>query len=175
MNSQTGLFVYPLVSRVVGVLGDLLVIEPQGNFVAGTFVRVRAVDNVATHFHAKVTADGTGERVVGVGGTNDSASTEHDTFTFPHHRDDGTRAKVLDQLGEEGLGLQVIVVLSGKLFGRHNSLDSDQLVALIFESLDDLTHQTALHAVGLHSNEGALVLGSLAVSSGSNVNLREYQ
>lgn len=65
----------------------------------------------------------------------------------PYHADDGARAHVLDETGEERLLGEIGVVLLQQLAGRCGHLQSDQLEALLFEALDDLADQTALNAV----------------------------
>ena len=47
-----------------------------------------------------------------------------------YHGDDGARAEVLDESREEGLSLEVVIVLSGELGRGLHELQGDKLEAL---------------------------------------------
>merc|ERR1711991_827143 len=51
-----------------------LVSKPQLELVGGAVLAVRAVDDVAAHIDAKVSADGSGRRVLGVGSSDQAAA-----------------------------------------------------------------------------------------------------
>lgn len=118
---------------------------------------------VAANVDGKITAHGARLSLVGVGGTDQSSAASNGTATLPDHRDDGARAEVVHQRGEEGALGEVRVVLLGELLGRGQDLDCHcavlvtdevyikpavcdcprltQLVALALEAADDLTDQ----------------------------------
>ena len=60
-----------------------------------------------------------------------------------------TRGHVLDQAREEGLALEVLVVLFEVVLTGLDQLHGHKLIATILKALDDLTDQTALDAVRL--------------------------
>mmetsp|Transcript_16994 Transcript_16994/g.28731 ORF Transcript_16994/g.28731 Transcript_16994/m.28731 type:complete len:219 (-) Transcript_16994:37-693(-) len=140
---------------VVLVVADALG-EPQADLLLGALHRVRAVANVAADIDAEVTADGAGERVGGVGSAEQDASGLHRVLALPHHADDRARADVANEGGEEGLAGKVGVVLlrEAPLHAAH--LEGAQHEALLLEALDDVSHETALDAVGLDHNVSLL-------------------
>lgn len=154
------LLVDPLETSVVVVVGNLLLSEPEGDLSLGGLVRVRAVDEVAADIDGEITTDGSGGGISGVGGSDELATVDNGVLTFPDHSDDGARREVLAESGEEGTGLEVVVVLSGELRGGDENLDTNQLEALSLEASDELSNQTALDGVGLESDEGTLELGA---------------
>ena len=54
-----------------------------------------------------------------------------------------------DETLEERLVRQILVVLLKVLLGRRDHLESNELVAALLESLDDIANQAALDAVRL--------------------------
>lgn len=97
--------------------------------------------------------------------------------------------EVIDEGGEEGSGLQVIVVLLSKLLRGSQKFETDQLESLLLESSNDIgdllllvalsgiyrmsksaalpllyrdpfTHQTTVDTVGLDSDESSLFVGA---------------
>merc|ERR1719445_1989392 len=82
----------------------------------------------------------------------------HGVESLPDHGHHGPTGHVLDQAGEEGLGREVSIVLlqvsNTCLFHLH----SDQLEALVLKSLDNLSHNSPLDAIGLDHDEGSLVI-----------------
>ena|SRR6056300_474883 len=124
-----------------------LVAEPEGDFALGGFDRVRAVNDVATDFDSQVTTNRTRRRFERVRRTDQQTRALHHARAFPDHRDDRTRANVVDQVAEERLGAQVAVVLLGDRLRALVRLQSLENHTLLFESGDDLTDVAALHAI----------------------------
>jgi hypothetical protein len=126
------------------------------------------VADVSADGEGKVTSDGTGGGSQGVGGTQDGSTGLDGVQTLPDHTDDGTRVHVLDQTGEEGLLLQVGVVVFQVFLTRGTHLQTDELmtgsrstgksdqvsnvtylVASLLESGDDFTDESSLDTVRL--------------------------
>jgi hypothetical protein len=127
-------------------LGDTLLTEPEVDFLLGVldavsknaisisphilqhlYSRVGTVADVSADGKGKVTSDGTGGGLQGVGSTQDGSTGLDGVQTLPNHTDDGARVHVLDESGEEGLLLQVLVVRLevGLTGGTH--LQADEL------------------------------------------------
>ena len=62
---------------------DLLLAEPQSDFLLGGLDRIRAVADVAADVNAEVAADGAGLRVEGLGGAKHLAASGHGVGTLP--------------------------------------------------------------------------------------------
>lgn len=112
--------------------------------------------HVAADIDGEVTADRTGLRVSRIGGSEECAAALHHVLALPHHANDWARANVLDQTVKERLGGEVLVVRLSLLSGGLQHLESHELEALALKAGNDLTNETTLDAVGLHSNESAL-------------------
>ena len=124
-----------------GPLVDLGISEPETNLVVGALVGVAAVDDVPANGDGVVTTNGARGGVARVGGAEDDAAGLDDAFALPNHGDNGGAAgHVVNQALEEGLGLEVIVVLGSVLLARGKELEGDQLVALPLEASDDLAN-----------------------------------
>lgn len=107
-------FVHPGLGS--GLPGDQLLLgEPQSDLLVGRLDGVRSVQDVASDLDAEVSADGSGQGIGGVGGSQHLAAGLDDVQALPDHRDDGSGAHVVDQSGEEGTGAQVSVVLLQEL------------------------------------------------------------
>ena len=139
---------------------DLVLLEPELDLILRAVGSIASVDDVAADLNAQVTADASGQRVVGVGGSDQLAAALDDVLALPDHADNGSAGKVLAQATVERLGAEVKVVSLGLLKSRVQQLDSDQLVATRLEAADDLSDQCSLHTIGLDGNEGALVVGT---------------
>ena len=99
-----------------GLPGDqLLILEPQGDLLLGRLDSIGSVQDVAADLDAEVTTDGSGQGVSGVGGSQHLAAGLDHVQALPDHGDNGSRAHVVDQSGEEGAGAQVGVVLLQQL------------------------------------------------------------
>lgn len=149
------LFVDPVESGGL-VAEDLLGLEPQRNLLLGGLDRVGAVADIATNINGKVTTNGAGLGSQGVGGTEDGAASLDDVLTLPDGGDNGAGAHVLEQTREEGLLLQVGVVLTEQLLAGLGHLQGDKLVATLLEAADDGGDEAALNAVRLDHDEGLL-------------------
>jgi len=155
---QVPLFVHPRIHSLGPVIHALG--EPHGQFVRGTVRAVRPVTNVATQIYGKVAANRPG-----LGGQR-LRLTEHlsalldNVFAFPAHADDRTRAEKVDKTGKKGFLAQIGVVLFGHLLGRPHHFQTDQLVAALFETGDNVPHEAPLDAVGFDGEKGALLIGA---------------
>lgn len=89
--------------------------------------RVGTVADVSADGEGKVTSDGTGGGLQGVGSAQDGSTGLDGVQTLPNHTDDGARVHVLDESGEEGLVLQVLVVLLQVLLTGGAHLQADEL------------------------------------------------
>jgi len=69
-------------------------------------------------------------RGVGTGGAEEDTTGLDDIETLPHHGNHGARGEVLDKTREEGLRLEVIVVLRRELSSRLHQLQGHELEAL---------------------------------------------
>ena len=115
---------------------------------------LRPTSTALVRTHAQVTADGAGGRGEGVGSAEQSAALLDDILALPDHGDNGAGSHVLDQTREEGLALEVLVVLLEVLLAGVHELHGHELEAAVLEALDDLADKTALNAVGLDHNVG---------------------
>lgn len=91
------------------------------------YSRVGTVADVSADSEGEVTSDGTRGGLQGVGSTQDGSTSLDGVQTFPNHTDNGAGVHVLDQAGEEGLFLQVLVVLLQVLLTRGAHLQADEL------------------------------------------------
>ena len=90
-------FIDPVVLSRLPAL-DLLLIEPQSNFLLGGLHSIGAMADVAADIDGEVTTDGAwcgGERV---GGTEESAAGLDDVFALPDHGADGAAAHVYSSI-----------------------------------------------------------------------------
>ena len=111
------------------VFGELLWLEPQGNFLLSGFDGIGSVADVTPDLNAVVTADGTGLGVLGVGLAKHYAASLDDASSLPHHGHDGSGSHVLDESREERLGGQVGVVLLQKLFiSLENAIENQRIL-----------------------------------------------
>ena len=124
-----------------------LVTEPEGDFALSGFDRVRAVNDVATDFDSQITTNRTRRGFERVRRTNQQTRALHHARSFPDHRDNRTRANVVDQVAEERLGAQVAVVLLSHFLRALVRLQSLENHTLLFESGDNLTDVATLHAI----------------------------
>lgn len=148
------LLVHPRVGNN-GPVTDLLRPEPKTNLLLGALNRVRAVADVTADFDAEITTDGTRKRVVRASLTEQLAARTNNIVTLPGHADNGAGRHVLDQAREERLGGKVGIVLFEKLLGGLCELHGNKLESLLFESLDNLTDEPTLDAIGLDHDIGA--------------------
>mmetsp|Transcript_22436 Transcript_22436/g.27633 ORF Transcript_22436/g.27633 Transcript_22436/m.27633 type:complete len:203 (+) Transcript_22436:79-687(+) len=141
---------------VMGVGGDLRLVEPEADLSIGGLDGVGAVNDVAADVDAKVTADGAGLGVLRLGGTEHLAAGEDGVVTLPDHGADGAGSHVLDEASEEALAGKVGVVLLHVGAAGGGELHGAKLEALLLEARDDLTNEASLDAVGLDHDESSL-------------------
>ena len=114
--SNLVLFVDPgLLRRSPG--GEFFGLEPEADFLVGSFDGVRTVDDVSADIDGVVTSDGAGSRVEGSSFTEHLSASGNSLSSFPNHSDDGTGGHVRDQTREEGLGSQILVVFFKSFLG----------------------------------------------------------
>jgi len=139
--------------------GEFFRLEPEVDFLVGSFDGVRTVDDVSADIDAVVTSDGAGSRVEGSSFTEHLSASSDGISTFPNHGNNGAGSDVLDEATEEGLGGKISIVgFEGFLLGG-DLLKTDKLEALIFESLDDSTDETSLDTIGLDHDVSSFSLG----------------
>lgn len=137
-------------SKIGGlVLNKLLLLEPQGNLSVCTLDRVRTVGNVSANVNSIVSSDSSGSRLQGVGSTQDGSPLLDNVLSFPHSGQDGAGSHVLDETGEEGLGLQILIVLFEKVFRGSGELDGHQLESSLLESAKNGTNEVSLDSIRL--------------------------
>jgi len=130
--------------------------EPEGNLLFGTVDGVRTVAHVAANVNGIIEADGAWSRGKWVGGTEDEAASLDDLAALPDHGDNWARGHVTDETWEEGLVLQVLIVLLEVLLGGRDHFDGDELEATLLEAGNNVTDKSTLDTVWLDSNEGLL-------------------
>ena len=134
---------------------DFSISEPKSNLIGGTLVGVRSVDDVTSNGNAVVTTNGSWESIVGVGGSEHNTGSLDDSLSFPDHANNGgSRRDVINQTLEEGLGLEVIVVLGSELLAGGEELEGNQFVSLLFKASDNLPNQSTLNTVWLEHDVG---------------------
>lgn len=148
----SGLLVDPGVDGAGVLDGGVLLAEPEGDFGLSALDAVGAVADVATDVDGEVATDGSGGRVERVGGAEKDTAGLDGVLAFEDDADDGAGSHVLDKAGEELLTLEVLVVLFEVLLRGVHHLERCNLVATVLKALDDLSDNTALHAVGLDHN-----------------------
>uniref|UniRef100_A0A0E9XWR8 Uncharacterized protein n=1 Tax=Anguilla anguilla TaxID=7936 RepID=A0A0E9XWR8_ANGAN len=72
--------------------------------------------------------------------------------SLPHHDNHRARRHVAKHFREEGLLLEVLVVLRQQVLWSLQHLQTHQFEAPLFKALDYLAHQTALYSIWLHCN-----------------------
>lgn len=136
-------------------MGDGTVGEPELDLGLGVLDAVGTVAKVTADVNAEVTTDGTGERGEGVSLTKELTASLNGLLAGPDHTNDRTGGHVGHETGEEGLGLEVLVVLLEDVTGGLHELKGLKLVTLGLETADDLANKTALDTVGLDHDVGA--------------------
>ncbi|GMT02925.1 hypothetical protein PENTCL1PPCAC_25098, partial [Pristionchus entomophagus] len=147
------LLIHPRADEGRNVVVDLLGLEPVSDLTVGRLDRVRTVADVAANLDGEVSADGSGSGGERVGGSEHDTALLDDVESLPDHGDDGSGDHVVDEGGEEGLLLQIDVVLLKMGLGGGHLLKGDQLVAALLEALDDLADESTVDAVRLDHDE----------------------
>jgi len=150
---RLGHLIDPL-SRVVTPLAKLGFVEPEGDLVVGSLNGVRSVDDVTSNINTHISTDGSGEGVLGVGGSEHEAASGDGVVSFPDHGTDGAGDHVVNERGEEFLGGKISVVLFHVLSSGGTDLHGDELEALLLKSHHDLADESSLDGIGLEHNEG---------------------
>lgn len=135
---------------------NFVALEPEANLALGRLDRVRPVAHVAADVNGKVATDSARGRGQWVGSTENCATGLHDVLALPDGSNDRARAHVLEKAREEGLGLEVLVVLAKKLLGWLSHLEGNKLVPARLETTKNLRDESALDAVRLDHDEGLL-------------------
>lgn len=131
------------------VVNKLLLLEPESNLSVGRLNGVRSVSNVSADINGVVTSDGTRGALQGVGGAEDGTALLDNVLTLPDGSEDGARAHVGEETGEETLGLEVLVVLTEESLGGLGELDGNKLEAALLEAGEDGGNEAALDSVRL--------------------------
>ena len=63
------------------IADDLLGGEPVGDLVLGRIRSIRSMNYIATNINAEITTDGARERIIGIGGSDESATSLDDIAT----------------------------------------------------------------------------------------------
>jgi hypothetical protein len=105
--------------------------------------------DVSANVDGVVESDGTGGGLEGVGSTEDVSALLDNILTLPDGGKNGARLHVLEQRGEEGLLLEVLVVLSEELLVGVGQLDGDKLETSLLESVEDRRDESSLDTVWL--------------------------
>lgn len=126
------LFVNPILGAWLPI-DQFLLTEPQSDFLFGGFDSIRSMADVASDLDAHITTNASGAGVSGVGSAQHYTSSLDDIQTFPDHWNDGTRAHVFDQSGEEWTTSQIgIMFLQQRLIGLWDRLKLIHLVLLFY-------------------------------------------
>jgi len=129
--------------------------EPKGNFLLCRFYSIGSMDDIAANVNAKVPADGARRRRKRVGSTDDQSSSFNHLFSFPHHAHHRSRADVIHQSREERFGREICIVFFCQGLFDHFHLQRFEEVPFFFKPLDDLSHQSTLHAIWLDHDVGS--------------------
>lgn len=129
--------------------------EPKSNFLLRRFYSIGSMDDIAANVNAKVPTYGARCRCKRVGSTDDQSSSFDHLFSFPHHAHHRSRADVIHQSREERFGGEICIVFFCQGLFDHFQLQRFEEVPFFFEPLDDLPHQSALHAVWLDHDVGS--------------------
>ena len=115
----------------------------------GGLDRIGSVADVASDLNAEVAADGAHGTLGGHGGAEHLAALEDDVLSLPNHGADGSAGHVVDEAGKEALAGEIGVVLLHVLAAGGGELHGDKFVALLLETLDDVSDEATLDAIGL--------------------------
>jgi hypothetical protein len=131
--------------------------EEDTDFALSRLKRVAAVNEILGKEDSQVATDGARRSTARVGGAHHGA----DDFpcilrTFDHHGDGRAAAHELDELAVEALANVLFVVTRERVRVELTELHRNDVEVLGFEAGDDLTHELALHGVGLEENECAI-------------------
>lgn len=105
--------------------------------------------DVSANINGVVESDGTGGGLQRVGSTENVSALLDNILTLPNGGKNGAGLHVLEQRGEEGLLLEVGVVLSEELLVGVGKLDGDKLETSLLESVEDRSDESSLDTVGL--------------------------
>lgn len=128
------------VDPVMGVMlpiNNLTLAEPERNLFVSILDGVRTVANVPSSDDAEISSDGSRAGLEGVSGTEKDSSGGDGGLALPDHTDNGARKHVLDEMGEEGSLLEVLVVLLEKLLGGVDELEGPEVVSSLLEPGND--------------------------------------
>lgn len=156
MNLNSSFFIDPRVGAE-GVFAEVIT-EPELDFLVGRVNGVRTVADVSSDIDAEVTSDAAGGRVEGSGFTEHLSAGSDNVVTFPNHSNDGSGGHISDETSEERLAGKISVMLLKVVFGGSGEPKTDELEALLFESLDDLTDEVSLDTIGLDHDVGSFSL-----------------
>jgi hypothetical protein len=132
--------------------------EPKSDLLVGGLDGVRTVADVSTDVDAEVTSDSARGGLAGLGGAEELAALNRGVITLPDHSEDRGRLHELNQATEERLFLEVSIVSLEVSLRRLDELHGDEFETLLLESGDDGTAEVSLDTVGLHHDEGSILV-----------------
>jgi len=142
-----------------GVLGVLVLNdsfgEPESDFVLSGLYSVGSMADVAASDETVVTTDGTDGRSQGVGGPKHGTTSLDCVETLDHKGANRSRGHILDESREEGLVLEVGIVLLKVLSSGMNHLHGHDLVPAVLKATYDLSDEVTLDAIRLDHDEAA--------------------
>jgi len=134
---------------------DLFLFEPEGDFSVGWFDWVWSVADVSSSDDAEISSDGSRVWLKRVGGSQKKSSSGNDSSSFPDHGDDWAWKHVLDEVGEEGSGGKILVVLFKEGLSGWDEFECSQVVSFLLESGNDGSDQSSLDTVGFDHDVGS--------------------
>jgi len=125
-----------LVDPALGARGPLseTLGEPESDLIGSSFVGVGTVAQVSADVETVVTTDGARGGLRGASSSQELTALGEGVKTLEDHSNDGAGAHEGDKTSEEGLGLQVTVVLLPVLTRRLGQLHGNELESLLLES-----------------------------------------
>mmetsp|Transcript_8949 Transcript_8949/g.15332 ORF Transcript_8949/g.15332 Transcript_8949/m.15332 type:complete len:202 (-) Transcript_8949:255-860(-) len=131
---------------------QLLLLEPQGDFLLAVLHAVTAMNHVPSDLDGQVPANGARLRLQGIGGANQLTSGLDHAGSLPHHADHGPGDDVVHKVLEERLRREVTVVRLRERLGAVEHLEALALEPLALEAPDDVAHQSPLNTIRLDHN-----------------------
>mmetsp|Transcript_24951 Transcript_24951/g.42744 ORF Transcript_24951/g.42744 Transcript_24951/m.42744 type:complete len:202 (+) Transcript_24951:205-810(+) len=137
----------------------------------GRFRRITSMADVASKIDGVIATDGTGFGCQGLGLSKHLPALLNDILSFPAHANDRSRAEEFAEGRVERLLRQILVVILSHFHCGPYHLQSNKLVPTLLKSGNNVTHKTTLNAIGLHSQESALLVRSSHTMYGKRIAL----
>ena len=139
----------------MGPCGNLVILEPESDFLVGTFNWITSVNDVSTNINAEISSDGAWLWLVGSCGSQHLSAGGNSVVTFPDHSGNWAWVCVFNESSEETFWTEVRVVLFEVLFAWGGQFQGYEFEAFSFESWDDFSDQSSLDTVWLNHDEGS--------------------